>query len=112
MKIFSGLNDVRLTQEICKVLTNELKKLSSFGINEEEITTGKLQVDKFSDGEILPLFKESVRDEDIFFVNTTNSSDSIMETLLVIDAAKRAGCNHSHSLPHFKDTQDKIKQII
>ncbi len=80
MKIFSGSSSQRLTEQICKVLNNE------------EIKPGKLKIDKFSDGEILPLFQESVRDEDVFFVQTTNSSDNIMETLLVIDAAKRAGC--------------------
>jgi len=54
--------------------------------------TGALKIDKFSDGEILPCFKESVREEDVFFINSTMSSDAIMETLLVVDAAKRAGC--------------------
>ncbi|NBO23120.1 ribose-phosphate diphosphokinase [bacterium] len=53
---------------------------------------GALKIDKFSDGEILPLFRESVRDEDVFFINSTTSSDAIVETLLVVDAAKRAGC--------------------
>jgi ribose-phosphate pyrophosphokinase len=51
-----------------------------------------LKIDKFSDGEILPLFEESVRDQDVFFIQSTTSSDAIMETLLTIDAAKRAGC--------------------
>jgi ribose-phosphate pyrophosphokinase len=54
--------------------------------------TGALKIDKFSDGEILPCFKESVREEDVFFINSTMSSDAIMETLLVVDAAKRADC--------------------
>jgi len=113
MKIFSGLNDERLTKEICKVLTKELKKSSSFGIIDEEIVPGKLQVDKFSDGEILPLFKESVRDEDVFFVNTTNSSDSIMETLLVTDAAKRAGCKSFTLIAPFQgySRQDKTDHL-
>ena len=113
MKIFSGLNDVRLTQEICKVLTKELKKFSSLGIIDEEIVPGKLQVDKFSDGEILPLFKESVRDEDVFFVNTTNSSDAIMETLLIIDAAKRAGCKSFTLVAPFQgySRQDKTDHL-
>jgi ribose-phosphate pyrophosphokinase len=113
MKIFSGLNDERLTKEICKFLTKELKKSSSFGIIDEEILPGKLQVDKFSDGEILPLFKESVRDEDVFFVNTTNSSDAIMETLLVTDAAKRAGCKSFTLIAPFQgySRQDKTDHL-
>lgn len=82
MKIFSGLNSESLTSEICKVITD-----LAF-----EVKPGKIQIDEFSDGEILPLFKESIRDEDIFYINTANSPKSIIETLLVIDAAKRSGC--------------------
>lgn len=92
MKIFSGTNSQELTKKICEVLNNELKEVSSMGIVDGEITPGRLKVEKFSDGEILPLFQESVRDQDVFFVQTTNNSDAIIETLLVIDAAKRAGC--------------------
>lgn len=82
MKIFSGSSSIELTNRICASL--RLKGL--------DITPGRLQIDKFSDGEILPLFNESVRDVDVFLVQTTNNSDNILETLLVIDAAKRAGC--------------------
>ena len=113
MKIFSGTNDSNLTQEICEILNQELAKISSFGILDEEIKPGKLKIDKFSDGEILPLFKESIRDEDVFFVNTTNSSDSIMETLLVIDAAKRAGCKSFTLIAPFQgySRQDKTDHL-
>lgn len=77
MKIFSGSNYQNLSSEISSNLSIEL---------------GEIRIDKFSDGEILPCFKESIRDEDVFFINSTDSSDSIIETLLVVDAAKRAGC--------------------
>jgi len=89
MKLFSGLNEQKLTQDICDII-NEGYNLSP--IYYEPVKVGKLQIDKFSDGEILPLFKESIRDEDVFYVNSTISSDAIIETLLVIDAAKRSGC--------------------
>ena len=83
------------------------------GIADEEIVSGKLKIDKFSDGEILPLFQESVRDEDVFFVQTTNSSDNIMETLLVIDAAKRAGCKSFTLIAPFQSysRQDKTDHL-
>lgn len=81
MKIFSGKNYKDLTLEICERL------------NEGNDCQQSLKIEKFSDGEILPIFEKSIRYEDIFFVNGTTSSDSIMETLLVADAAKRAGCN-------------------
>jgi ribose-phosphate pyrophosphokinase len=77
MKIFSGTNSQELSKEISDII---------------EIPLGKIQIDRFSDGEILPLFRESIRGEDVFFITNTSSSDLIMETLLVIDAAKRSGC--------------------
>lgn len=85
MKVFSGTKSKTLAKRICSILNENTYP-------KEIIVPGKLQIDKFSDGEMLPLFNESIRDEDIFFVQTTNSSEAIMETLLVIDAAKRAGC--------------------
>jgi len=77
MKIFSGSQSQKLAEEITIILGSSL---------------GKIQIDRFSDGEILPLFRESIRGEDVFFITNTSSSDLIIETLLVIDAAKRSGC--------------------
>jgi ribose-phosphate pyrophosphokinase len=113
MKIFSGSSSQELTNQICVILNKEQKRFSSMGIVEQEIIPGKLKIDKFSDGEILPLFQESVRNEDIFFVQTTNSSDNIMETLLVIDAAKRAGCKSFTLVAPFQaySRQDKTDHL-
>ena len=113
MKIFSGTSCQNLTNQICKALQEELVKHSSFGMVDGEITPGRLKIDKFSDGEILPLFQESIRDEDVFFVQTTNNSDNIMETLLVIDAAKRAGCKSFTLVAPFQgySRQDKTDHL-
>ena len=113
MKIFSGTSCQNLTSEICKVLNEELIKSSSFGMADGEIVPGRLKVDKFSDGEMLPLFQESVRDQDVFFVQTTNNSDNIIETLLVIDAAKRAGCKSFTLVAPFQgySRQDKTDHL-
>ena len=104
MKIFSGSSSIELTNKICDVLNKKL---------EQSITPGQLQIDKFSDGEILQLFNESVRDEDVFFVQTTNTSDKIVETLLVIDAAKRAGCKSFTLIAPFQSysRQDKTDHL-
>ena len=112
MKIFSGSSSQELTDKICVILNKQQKRFSSI-IVDEEIVPGKLKIDKFSDGEILPLFQESVRDEDVFFVQTTNSSDNIMETLLVIDAAKRAGCKSFTLIAPFQSysRQDKTDHL-
>jgi ribose-phosphate pyrophosphokinase len=86
MKIFSGTNNKILSAKIAQNL--ELLSCTDASSNFEN-----LKIEKFLDGEILPLFKESVRNQDVYFIQSTNSSDSIMETLLVVDAAKRAGCS-------------------
>ena len=106
MKIFSGRNNQQLTKRICDILQNQVG-------SSKVITLGKLKIDKFSDGEILPLFDESVRDEDVFFIQTTNTSDNIMETLLVIDAAKRAGCKSFTLIAPFQgySRQDKTDHL-
>lgn len=103
MKIFSGSNYLTLTNQII----SELKSL------DHDVQLGDLKIDKFSDGEILPLFRESVRDEDVFFVNSTDSPESIMETILVIDAAKRAGCNSFTLVAPFQgySRQDKTDHL-
>jgi ribose-phosphate pyrophosphokinase len=104
MKIFSGTGSTELTDKICQVLSE---------ISKSEISQSKLKIDKFSDGEILPLFTESIRDQDIFFIQTTNTSDNIIETLLVIDAAKRAGCKSFTLVAPFQgySRQDKIDHL-
>jgi ribose-phosphate pyrophosphokinase len=61
-----GSNYKNLAEQICQLLETQL---------------GNIQIDKFSDGEILPCFKESIRDKDVFFINSTDNSDSIIETL-------------------------------
>jgi ribose-phosphate pyrophosphokinase len=113
MKIFSSIEYENLTEKICEILNLELSKISSFGILDQEIKPGRIQIDKFQDGEILPLFKESIRDEDVFFVCSTSSSDAIIETLLVIDAAKRAGCTSFTLVAPFQgySRQDKTDHL-
>ena len=85
MKIFTGNNNKVLSSKIAKNL--ELLCCLDASSNFDN-----LKIETFSDGEILPLFKESVRNQDVYFIQSLVSSDAIMETLLVSDAAKRAGC--------------------
>ena len=110
MKIFNGSSSKELTNQICEIINEQLQDVVHLT---GSISPGKLKIDKFSDGEILPLFQESVRDEDVFFVQTTNSSDNIMETLLVIDAAKRAGCKSFTLVAPFQSysRQDKTDHL-
>src|SRR5688500_4234058 len=75
-KIFAGTGSQKLAEEICK----------SYGSK-----PGKINIQRFSDGEILPTFTESIRGDSVFLVQSTHApSDNLMELLLMIDAAKRA----------------------
>jgi ribose-phosphate pyrophosphokinase len=105
MKIFSGTSNPDLADSICAILNKKTL--------DNSFTRGRLKIDKFSDGEILPLFEESVRGEDILFVQSTTSSDNIMETLLVIDAAKRADCKSFTLISPFQgySRQDKTDHL-
>jgi len=75
-KIFSGTGSQELAEQICKRFGSQL---------------GKVNIQKFSDGEICPIFLESVRGDYVFLVQSTHSpTDNLMELLLMIDAARRA----------------------
>src|SRR5881275_1156113 len=75
-KIFAGTGSRKLAERICK----------SYGCQ-----LGKINIQKFSDGEIQPIFLESVRGDYVFLVQSTHSpTDNLMELLLMIDAARRA----------------------
>ncbi|HEX6169277.1 MAG TPA: ribose-phosphate pyrophosphokinase [Chitinophagaceae bacterium] len=75
-KIFSGTGSQGLAEQICKSYGSRL---------------GKVNIQRFSDGEILPTFMESIRGDFVFLVQSTHSpAENLMELLLMIDAAKRA----------------------
>src|SRR4026208_456439 len=75
-KIFAGTGSQDLAEQICKSYGHRL---------------GKVNIQRFSDGEILPTFMESIRGDFVFLVQSTHSpTENLMELLLMIDAAKRA----------------------
>ena len=76
MKIFSGKSNLALATKIAEFLDIEL---------------GLVELDTFSDGELRVAFKENIRGEDVFLIQSTNPpSENLMELLLMLDAAKRA----------------------
>ena len=76
VKIFSGRGSQYLAEEIARKYGEPL---------------GKVNIQQFSDGEIGVEFKESIRGQFVFLVQSTFSpTDNMMELLLMIDAAKRA----------------------
>lgn len=73
---------------------------------------------KFSDGEFVVSYEESIRGRDIFLVQSTfPTSDNLMELLLMIDAAKRASARTINAvIPYFgwarQDRKDKPRVSI
>ena len=75
-KIFSGTGSQYLAEKITR----------RYGC-----PSGKITIQHFSDGEIQPIFNESVRGDMVFLVQSTFApTENLMELLLMIDAAKRA----------------------
>lgn len=75
-KIFSGTESQYLAEKIAQKFGEPL---------------GKVNIQRFSDGEIYVEFQESIRGQFVFLIQSTFApSDNLMELLLMIDAAKRA----------------------
>ncbi len=104
MKVFSGSRTVALTRGICDHLC---------------IQPGKLTLGAFSDGEVKVQILEHIRGRDVFLVCSTSPpvNDTLMELLILIDAAKRASAERvTVVLPYFgyarQDRKDKSRVPI
>ncbi len=76
MKLFTGRSNPGLASGIAEYLN---------------IPLGKLDIQTFSDGELLVAFEENIRNEDVFIIQSTNPpAENILELLLMLDAARRA----------------------
>ena len=77
LKIFSGLANPSLTQDICRYLN---------------LPMGKMSIGRFPDREISCKIDEDVRGRDIFIVQPTCPpvDEHLMELLVMIDSFKRA----------------------
>jgi len=77
LKIFSGTSNNPLAEKIAQ----------SIGID-----TGKIDIKRFSDGEVSVKITENVRGADIFLIQSTGypANENIMELLLIMDAFRRA----------------------
>lgn len=102
-KIFSGTGSQYLAEKIA----------NSYGM-----TLGRINIQKFSDGEIQPVFQESIRGDVVFLIQSTFSpSDNLMELLLMIDAARRASAYKVIAvIPYYgyarQDRKDKPRVAI
>ena len=75
--VFAGRSNPVLSQALAQALNQEL---------------GRLEVVRFSDGELSVEIGENVRGRDIFIVQSTSTpgNDHLMELLIVLDALKRS----------------------
>src|SRR6187401_3241841 len=102
-KIFSGTGSQDLADQICK----------RYGTR-----PGKINIQRFSDGEMCPTFLESIRGDFVFLIQSTYSpADNILELLLMIDAARRASAYKVIAvLPYYgyarQDRKDKPRVAI
>lgn len=103
IKVFAGESSKYLGESICKELGIEL---------------GKMNKERFADGEFEVSFEESIRGSEVYLVQSTfPTADNLMELLLMIDAAKRASAASIIAVvPYFgwarQDRKDKPRVSI
>ena len=103
VKLFSGTKSQYLSEKIADYYGHPL---------------GKIDIQRFSDGEMQPVILESVRGTYVFFIQSTFApSDNLMELLLMVDAAKRASAGYiTVVIPFFgyarQDRKDKPRVPI
>jgi ribose-phosphate pyrophosphokinase len=102
--VFSGNANVPLAEEICAHL---------------KIPLGKINLTKFSDGELYCQILENVRGKDVFIIQPTCCpvNNNLMELLIMIDAFKRSSATRITSvLPYYgyarQDRKDKPRVPI
>lgn len=88
IRVFQGNANPLLGKKICLYL----------GIEE-----GKIDVLRFSDGEIRVKIGENVRGKDVFIIQSTNPpAENLMELLIIMDAARRASARRITAVtPYF-----------
>ncbi|MFL2641156.1 MAG: ribose-phosphate pyrophosphokinase [Thermodesulfobacteriota bacterium] len=89
IKIFSGNSNIRLSKAISKKL---------------KVSLGKLNIKRFSDGEIFVEVDESVRGSNAYVIQSTSGpvNENLMELFIIVDALKRAAVNEITAvIPYF-----------
>jgi len=103
LTIFSGRSNVALSRAIAEQYGSRL---------------GEVTIKNFSDGELYVKFQESIRGVDTYIIQSTSSPEStIIELLMMIDAAKRASAHRVTAvIPYFgyarQDRKDQPRVSI
>jgi ribose-phosphate pyrophosphokinase len=103
LRIFAGDMSKDLASEIAEAL---------------HVPLGEVELGRFSDGELYVKFRENIRGKDVFLVQSTvPPSDTLMQMLLMLDAAKRASARRiTCVIPYFgyarQDRKDQPRVAI
>lgn len=103
VKLFAGTESQYLAEKIADYYGYDLSKI---------------EVKRFSDGEMQPIIQDSVRGGYVFFIQSTfPPADNLLELLLLIDSAKRASAGYITAvIPYFgyarQDRKDKPRVPI
>jgi|JI6StandDraft_1071083.scaffolds.fasta_scaffold25790_3 ribose-phosphate pyrophosphokinase len=103
VKLFAGSNSLYLAEEVAKYYGEDL---------------AKMQLLRFSDGEMQPEIQESVRGSFVFVIQNTNApGDNLLELLMIVDAARRASAEYITAvIPYFgyarQDRKDRPRVAI
>jgi len=96
-KLFTGSSNPQLCHQVAREL---------------RIEVGDVDVKRFSDGEVDVSFNESVREHDVFLMQSTSypGNDHLMELLLMTDACRRASAARINAvMPYFGySRQDRL----
>ena len=100
LKIFSGTANKPLAESVCQYLN---------------ISLGKAQVYKFTNDNTFVQYQENIRQQDVFIIQpfAYPVNDSVMELLIMVDAAKRASAGRITAvIPYYAyGRTDKKDQI-
>ncbi|MBD3184790.1 ribose-phosphate diphosphokinase [Candidatus Poribacteria bacterium] len=110
LMVFSGTTNEPLAEEICKELREDHK---------EDVELGKVNIAKFSNENISVQFLETVREADVFVVQSLypRPNESLVELMLLCDALRSASAwRITAVIPHYSyarsDKKDKPRISI
>lgn len=95
--LFSGNSNPKLAEDISRYL---------------DLPLGKVQISRFRSGEIYVHYEESIRNADIFLIQTLGDpvNENLMELLIMADAARRASArNITAVIPYFAYARQEKK---
>jgi ribose-phosphate pyrophosphokinase len=109
-KVFSIDGRVDFAEEIISELNRSVGA-------EDLVELGKVNIEKFSDGEMTVQYNEYVRGHKVFLICSTIGSDNIMKLMLAADAARRASAQEIIAvLPYYgyarQDRKDGLRGAV